>query len=222
LGGYVKVAGVIDESLDTNHTGGPDQFHSKNTLQKIWIMSAGVIMNFILSTLLFSYLTYYSGINDPDPKSMIGHLIPDYPAEILGMKVGDEIISINGNKVSNWEETTNEIHSKPDELIKLSWISDGMLLNGSIKTKIAEQLPWNNEIKQGMIGIAPIYHHRDAKFMESFSNGFIQTYQWLKLTCRSLIALMSGDVSMKEMAGPIMIAKMAGETASSGGIMALL
>ncbi len=222
LGGYVKVAGVIDESLDTNHTGGPDQFHSKNTLQKIWIMSAGVIMNFILSTLLFSYLTYYSGINDPDPRSMIGQLIPDYPAEILGMKVGDEIISINGNKVSNWEEMTNEIHSKPDELIKLSWISDGMLLNGSIKTKIAEQLPWNNEIKQGIIGIAPIYHHRDAKFIESFSNGFIQTYHWLGLTCRSLIALISGDVSMKEMAGPIMIAKMAGETASSGGIMALL
>ena len=43
LGGYVKVAGVIDESLDTKHTGGPNEFRSKNTLQKTWIMSAGVI-----------------------------------------------------------------------------------------------------------------------------------------------------------------------------------
>ena len=44
LGGYVKVAGIIDESMDTEYMGAPDEFRSKNTLQKIWIMSGGVIM----------------------------------------------------------------------------------------------------------------------------------------------------------------------------------
>ena len=55
-----------------------------------------------------------------------------------------------------------------------------------------------------------------------FSNGFLRTYYYLEITYRSLIALIKGNVSMKEMGGPIMIAKMAGETASSGGIFALL
>ena len=72
LGGYVKVAGIIDESMDTEYTGAPDEFRSKNTLQKIWIMSAGVIMNLLLAILIFSHLTYHNGINEPDPRAVVG------------------------------------------------------------------------------------------------------------------------------------------------------
>ena len=222
LGGYVKVAGVIDESMDTGYAGSPDEFRSKNTFQKVWIMSAGVIMNFVLSILLFFYLTYHTGINEPDPRAIIGKVMPSYPAETLGLMEGDQILFINGVRITNWEEMTQEIHSKPDELINLSWERNEKNLTGSIKTVIAEQLPWNKLIIHGMIGVTPIYNHREASFIESFSNGCIQTYRWLEITCKSLLALIMGDVSMKEMAGPIMIAKMAGETASSGGILALL
>ena len=222
FGGYVKVAGVIDESMDTNYTGAHDEFRSKNTLQKIWIMSAGVIMNFILSTLLFSHLTYYHGINEPDPLPIIGKVMPEYPAEQLGLKEGDEILTINGLEVKNWENMAHQIHSTPDALITISWKHNEQTFTGTVKTIIADQLPWNQDIQHGMIGIAPIYHHRDAGFIEAIINGFKQTFNWLALTCRSLIALIQGDVSMKEMAGPIMIAKIAGETASSGGFFALL
>ena len=48
MGGYVKLAGIIDESMDTTTTGSPDEFRNKPTWAKVWIMSAGVIMNFIL------------------------------------------------------------------------------------------------------------------------------------------------------------------------------
>ena len=222
LGGYVKVAGIIDESMDTEYVGTPDEFHSKNTLEKIWIMSAGVIMNFLLAIFIFSHLTYHNGIHDPDPRAIVGRVMPEYPADNLGLKEGDQIISISGVQVSNWEEMTREIHSKPDVIINLSWKRNDNILTGSVKTIIAEQLPWNKQIIQGMIGIVPLYIQRDATIIESFSNGCLRTYYWLELTYRSLVALMSGDVSMKEMAGPIMIAKMAGETASSGGIFALL
>ena len=52
LGGYVKLAGIIDESMDTEYTGKEDEFRSKNALEKIWIMSAGVIINFLLAILI--------------------------------------------------------------------------------------------------------------------------------------------------------------------------
>ena len=65
LGGYVKLAGIIDESMDTEYTGAPDEFKSKNMFQKIWIMSAGVLMNFLLAILIFTHLTYHNGIDDP-------------------------------------------------------------------------------------------------------------------------------------------------------------
>ena len=223
LGGFVKVAGIIDESMETNFSGAPDEFRSKNTLGKIWIMSAGVIMNFLLAIFIISHLTYHNGINDPDPNAVIGQIIPDYPAESLGLKEGDQILSINGIQIDSWEDMTREIHSKPDELINLSWKHEEDIMTGLVKTVIAEQqLPWNKGIKQGMIGIAPVLKHRDATIIESFSNGCLQTYYWLEITFRSLMALITGDVSIKDLAGPIMIAKMAGETASSGGILALL
>ena len=61
LGGYVKVAGVIDESLDPSSTGSPDEFNSKSSLQKIWFLSAGVIMNMILACLIFTLITFNLG-----------------------------------------------------------------------------------------------------------------------------------------------------------------
>ena len=56
LGGYVKVAGVIDESLDPVKTGASDEFNSKSPLQKIWFLSAGVIMNMILALFVFTII----------------------------------------------------------------------------------------------------------------------------------------------------------------------
>ena len=54
LGGYVKMAGSLDESLDAEVTGAPDEFSSKSVLQKIWILSAGVIMNIFTAFILFT------------------------------------------------------------------------------------------------------------------------------------------------------------------------
>ena len=51
LGGYVKLAGMLDESFDSKRTSDPGDFHLQPTWAKIWIMSAGVIMNFLLAIL---------------------------------------------------------------------------------------------------------------------------------------------------------------------------
>ncbi len=82
--------------------------------------------------------------------------MPEHPAEILGLKDGDQILSINGLQISNWKEMTREIHSKPDEIINLSWKHNEDILTGSVRTIIAEQFPWNKQIIQGMIGILPM------------------------------------------------------------------
>ena len=53
LGGYVKMKGILDESMDSDFKGADDELESKNALQKIWVMSAGVIMNLILTFFVF-------------------------------------------------------------------------------------------------------------------------------------------------------------------------
>ena len=58
LGGYVKMAGVIDESMDTNIEHKSDEFQSKNLVEKIWVLSAGVLMNTLLAIVVFSMLGF--------------------------------------------------------------------------------------------------------------------------------------------------------------------
>jgi len=227
MGGYVKVAGMIDESMDVETTGAPDEFKSKNMFQKIWIMSAGVIMNFLLAVLIFSHLTYHNGIDDPDPRAIIGDVYPEFPADSLGLKAGDEILSIDEISIANWEAMTKQIQSKPEQKIKITWLRNGIENHGNVITKSNPQLVKDELIDMGMIGIMPLLHHREADFLESISIGMSQTAHVLSLTARSLFALVKGNVSMKEMAGPIMIAKIAGETASVGfsallGLMAFI
>ena len=134
LGGYVKLAGLIDESLDTEYAGAPDEFRSKNTLQKIWIMSAGVIMNFLLAIFIFAHLTYHNGINDPDPRTIVGNIYPEYPADKLGLQENDEILSVNGILVLDWTEMTKEIYSRPDEEIQVTWLRNGKIMTGNTTT----------------------------------------------------------------------------------------
>ncbi len=227
LGGYVKVAGIIDESMDIETAGAPDEFRSKNTLQQIWIMSAGVIMNFLLSISIFAHLTFYNGISEPESKAIIGKVAPDYPAEEIGLIENDLILSINNIEISNWDEMTKEIHSKPNQEIIIKWARDGKIFNKAIKTASAPQLIDGDILQQGMIGIMPILYNRDATILESISTGFKQTSYFLNITYQSLIALIKGNVSINEMAGPIMIAKIAGDTASAGieallGLMAFI
>ena len=222
LGGYVKVAGVIDESMDTEFTGASDEYRSKNTLQKVWIMSAGVIMNFLLAILIFSHLTYHNGLNEADPRAIVGQVIAEFPAENLGLIKGDQILSINGVQITNWKEMTSAIHHHPDETLHLTWKRDGILMLGSVTTKSVTQLVGDEIVQQGRIGIAPLLNHQYVTLTASLKIGCERTWYFLDLTFRSLMALIKGNVSIKEMAGPIMIAKMAGDTASSGGINALL
>src|SRR5947209_5738899 len=64
IGGYVKIAGMVDESMDTDFANRPAQpweFRSKSTLQKAFVISAGVIMNFLLAIVVLGALNYFQG-----------------------------------------------------------------------------------------------------------------------------------------------------------------
>ena len=61
LGGFVKMKGILDENMDQDFTGDPDELESKNAFQKIWVLSAGVIMNIILTFVVFSSIGLIDG-----------------------------------------------------------------------------------------------------------------------------------------------------------------
>jgi regulator of sigma E protease len=106
IGGYVKIAGMIDESMDdayTHHEPQPWEFRSKNAFQKLFVMTAGVLMNILLALLIFSILAYVEG-KTVVSTTTIGYLEKKGVLESSGLREGDVIRSINGEQPQSWND----------------------------------------------------------------------------------------------------------------------
>lgn len=107
LGGYVKIAGMIDESLDTEQLKAPAQdweFRSKPAWQRLIVMIGGVTVNFVLGFFIFIMATWYYG-DSRLPISKIQYGIhAQEVGENIGLKDGDIVIGINGIKAKYLDE----------------------------------------------------------------------------------------------------------------------
>ena len=118
FGGYVKMAGMIDESLDTQVKGKPWEFTSMKRWHQLMAISGGVILNTILAWFIFTGIILHSGIEEPLEGTGVGSLVSTeeretFPAEGIGIREGDVIVSVNGESVSRWEEMTAIVQTRP-------------------------------------------------------------------------------------------------------------
>ena len=225
LGGYVKVAGILDESLDTSSKKEDYEFRSKNMFQKIWFLSAGVLMNFVLATVIFSFFVFSDGYPEIIDTPVINEVTQELtiqdntvlsPAASLGLIKGDEIISINNVDIYTWTDMSNIIKNNPNKEVSVTWMRDRQVLSSSV-TPISIKQFINGELKDiGMLGISPNYNIIEASFFEAISKGTQQTFSLLNQILYSLKALFKGTVSFGDFFGPLYLIKMAGETAQSG------
>ena len=112
IGGYVKIAGMIDESFDTDfleHEPQPWEFRAKPLRYRMLVISAGVIMNVLLALAIFWAISYVNGKVTRETTE-IGYVLPESPAAGAGLVAGDKILSINGKPVSDWEEIENLVY----------------------------------------------------------------------------------------------------------------
>jgi len=106
IGGYVKIAGMIDESMDTeflNKEPQPWEFRSKPIWQRMIVISAGVIMNLILAVFIFWGILFQQG-KMIRPVTEIGYVTSTSAAAKAGMQSGDKILSINNHPMKQWDE----------------------------------------------------------------------------------------------------------------------
>ena len=231
MGGYVKVAGILDESFDSSSKKYDYEFRSKNTLQKVWFLSAGVIMNFLLSSVIFSVFIFSDGypeiINEPIINEISSELnieneVVLSPAASAGLIKDDKIIMINNNYISTWNQLSNIIHDNPNKELTIVWDRNGETLTSSI-TPISIKQFVDGDLKNiGILGISPYYNMNQVSLFEAINEGIQKTISLLKQILFSLKALVSGGVSFQDFFGPLYLVKMAGETTEAGGIKSLL
>ena len=114
LGGYVKIAGMIDESMDKEQMAGPPQpweFRSKPAWQRLIIMLGGVTVNFILAIIIYVALAYaYGDIYIKADSLKDGfHVTNTEIGDKLGIKTGDNILAIDGNPIEKFRGLAAEI-----------------------------------------------------------------------------------------------------------------
>ena len=154
IGGYVKIAGMVDESFDTEFEKSepqPHEFRSKNAFLKAFVISAGVLMNVFLAIGIFAGIKYFDGEalrND----TVVGYVENNSVAQKSGFKIGDKILSVNGNEVTKWEEvldliTLNSLGSTKTVTIERDNKREDLIIDGSriIKALTGEKI----------IGISP-------------------------------------------------------------------
>ena len=106
LGGYVKIAGMVDESLDTDYQASelqPWEFRAKPVWQRLIVLAGGVTMNLILAAVIFIGITLALG----EPRTSLNN-----PAFVekgsvfatMGIKTGDRLLLANGKSLKSWEE----------------------------------------------------------------------------------------------------------------------
>jgi len=142
LGGYVKIAGMVDESMDKEQMKLPPEpweFRAKPAWQRLIVMLGGIIVNVITGVLIFIGLTYFLG-DTYIPKDLInnnGGIDALTLGEEIGFKTGDKILKINGNDFDDFQEII-----KPDVLLSqdsyYTVLRDGQEVNIAIPSDFIE------------------------------------------------------------------------------------
>ncbi|MEA2060227.1 MAG: RIP metalloprotease RseP [Thermodesulfobacteriota bacterium] len=216
LGGYVKMVGE-DPGVPVRESDKEISFDHKKLYQKMLIVAAGPLFNFLLAILIFYVIFQISGLYIIKP--VVGSVGENSPAMKAGIQEGDEIKAINNVSVDSWDDMVNIISSGTGEPVEI-------LISRNYETFGVELLPEAKKVKnifgetidRYMIGISASGDMVQIPLnpCQAFYEGCRKTWEIVELTILSVVKMISGAVSSENMGGPIMIAQMAGEQAEAG------
>ncbi|MDX1769856.1 MAG: RIP metalloprotease RseP [Arenibacter troitsensis] len=112
LGGYVKISGMIDESMDTEQMKQepqPWEFRSKPAWQRLIIMTGGVIVNFLLAWVIYTMLLFNNGDTYIPSDNLKYGILVDSIGEQLGLRTGDQILKVDDKKTRKFNQAVLDI-----------------------------------------------------------------------------------------------------------------
>ncbi len=216
LGGYVKMVGE-EPDADIDPADIPISFTHKHVFKRIMIVAAGPLSNLLLAVIIFFGIYQILGVTILKPS--VGEIIENSPADTGGLKKDDLIVAIDGRKVSTWGDMSDIITASNGKTLAISVLRDNA-------TRVLSVIPepktfkniFSEDIDRYVIGIRSSGESfsKDLSVFQSFSESIQQTYTITVLTIKGIVKLLQGRISPKTLAGPIMIAQMAGEQAKEG------
>jgi regulator of sigma E protease len=167
----------------------------------------------------------------PKVLNVLGSVQDGSAAQSIGFQANDKIVSLDGTTMQNWEQIVGYVSTRPNETVEASVLRNGQIisLNGTIGSKTVEQTT------KGYMGFTPtlepwpegvVFVHQYG-VVKAMSKAMDKTWRLMTLSIEMLGKLITGDVSVKNLSGPISIAQGAGMSASLGlvyflGFLALI
>jgi len=215
LGGYVKLLGEGEGEELT-----PEEERRSFSRQSVWkriaIVSAGPVFNFLLAILIFAIVNM-AGI--PVLTTAVGNVQAGSAAYQAGMKPGDIVQAVDGDKVNRWDRMAVKITQSGGKQMVFTVHRQGAALDMMILPRATKgRNIFGEETTTYKIGISPAgetFIERQNPFA-AFLSSLQQTWFITKLTVISIVKILEGVISPRTLGGPILIAQMAGAQVKEG------
>ena len=198
VGGYCQLEGE-DEENDS-----PNSLNNQSPLVRLKVILAGAIMNFILAFILLIFLMSVSRVS-----TEVSGVIKDSPAYSSGIQTGDQIVSINGENVSDGEELLKSIKESKGDL-NIGVIRDSQSKNIKVTPRL------ENNIRKIGVNFQEEYNIKNFSIVKGFKKGLITFLNLTGMLYKFLGMLITGQLGLGGVSGPVGVVKEIGNAAKTG------
>ena len=187
------------------------KFGVKKFSQKFMTVIAGIMMNFILAIVLLFIVGLVNGA--PQNKPIVGDIEENYPAYTSGLKEGDQFLKINGKNANTSDKLTLQLQANNGEKITAEVLRDGEVKTIVLNPKLVK-VDGKETYKYGFQIVDEVKHG----FVASLEYAFSKTISLLHQMVFVIFYLITGQLSVTSLAGPVGIYDVVGDAANAGFI----
>ncbi len=223
LGGYVKFAGDADatsrpgEVLEATPAERADMFQFRPVWQRALVILAGPATNFVFAVLIFAgfFMVYGQAVTPP----VVDRVLPGAPAAAAGLLAGDRIATIDGARVTAFEDLMQAMALNPGRAVDLGFTRGGVARHVRIVPAMVDHVdPFGAHSRIARLGIAPsrgqVVVARGP--LSALYHGIVEVRTLVGAIVAGLGDIVTGHRAASELGGPIKIAQISGQAAALG------
>ena len=159
---------------------------------------------------------YYLGVEETPP--LVTSVMQGSPAMKAGLQAGDRVVNIEGQTIHTWSQMTGIVKENPNRQLQVEVLREGHRVSLTVIPSFEKAMVNGQPVEVGKIGISGPGRSimRSSTPLMSLYDGLGATWGWTELTAIGLYKMIVGDISSKNIGGPLTIANISGEAAAQG------